>query len=481
MYNYLIKRMVAICLFVCSLAVSYAQKNTISDLKSQLRGRVADTVRVELLRKLSKQIETLKPDSALLFAQQGLSLAQKISYKKGEADCLDRLGVVLWENGKYDRALSRVIESLKLREQNNDRSGQLISLNDIGIIYADQHDYKKALEYDFKAKAIAEQLHNKRNRSIILSNIGNCYINRSKVDSTLIDSALNYEMQAYQIQQALNDKDALPNTLSILGDIHFKMGHSALALEYYRLSAASAIKNNDQIGLADTYNSIAALYKKSAGADSSVFYAEQALNAAKKSMYPEGIYNASNLLTKVYQGKNEHLELLYFKIAVAAKDSLFNAEKVKQMQTISFNEAARQQEIAEEKHREAEQRIINLQLIGIALFIPFFFLVLLLMSKSRTHRKVIDFMSGLSLLLVFEFITLFIHPFVQRISNHLPVLELGILVALAAVLVPLHHKMTHWLREKLTHIAQRQPTKDTRKPVIAETAHTKHHKAKSYF
>src|SRR6185437_5572428 len=476
MHHYLTKRIVGTCFFVCILIAAYAQKNTTSALRSQLQERIPDTARVELLRKLSMQIQSVKPDSALLFAQQGLSLAQKIGYKKGEADCLDRLGVVLWKNGKYDRALSCAIGSLKIREENKDRAGQLISLNDIGIIYADQHDYKRALQYDFKAKAIADQLHNKRNKSIILSNIGNCYIKLKE-----IDSALSFEMQLYEIQQALNDKDALPNTLSILGDINInpKIGHVALALEYYRLSAGLAIKNNDPIGLADTYNSIAALYKKSSNADSSVYYARQALNASQKVMYPEGIYHASNLLTQIYQGKNEHLELLYFKIAATAKDSLFSAEKVKQMQTLSFNEAARQQEIAEQQHRESEQRIINLQLIGIALFIPFFFLVMLLLIISRPHRRVIDFMSGLSLLLVFEFITLFIHPFVQRISNHLPVLELGILVALAAVLVPLHHKMTHWLREKLAHIAQHhQPNQ-----VIPEVKHEhKSRKAhKSYF
>src|SRR6185312_9111635 len=474
MHHYLTKRIVGTCLFVCILMAVYAQKKEISALRSQLQERIPDTARVELLRKLSMQIQSVKPDSALLFAQQGLSLAQKIGYKKGEADCLDRLGVVLWKNGKYDRALSCAIGSLKIREENKDRAGQLISLNDIGIIYADQNDYNRALQYDFKAKAIADQLHNKRNKSIILSNIGHCYIKLNR-----IDSALSFEMQAYEIQQALNDKDALPNTLSILGDINFQMTHVALALEYYRLSAGLAIKNNDQIGLADTYNSIAALYKKSSNADSSVYYAKQALSASQKVMHPEGILNASSVLAQIYQGKNEHLELLYFKIAAAAKDSLFSAEKVKEMQTLSFNEAARQQEIAEEQHRESEQRIINLQLIGIALFIPFFFLALLLMSKSRTHRRVIDFMSGLSLLLVFEFITLFIHPFVQRISNHLPVLELGILVALAAVLVPLHHKMTHWLREKLAHIAQHHQPNQIIPEVKHEPKSRKTHK--SYF
>ncbi len=134
---------------------------------------------------------------------------------------------------------------------------------------------------------------------------------------------------------------------------------------------------------------------------------------------------------------------------------LFNAEKIKQVQNLSFNEASRQQEIAEEKRIESENRIINLQLIGIAIFIPSFFLLLLVLSKSKTNRKVIEYMGVLSLLLVFEFLTLFIHPFVMHISNHLPIIELVILVSLAAVLVPMHHQLTHWLREKLVHAHER--------------------------
>jgi tetratricopeptide (TPR) repeat protein len=469
MQSHGIKKLACTCLFMCMLKVSFAQKDAPNVLRKQLSAVLPDTTRVELLRKLSMQIQSLRPDSALFYARQALVLAQKINFKKGEAECLDRQGVVLWKNGKYDQALLSVLNSLKIREEINDRQGQLISLNDIGIIYTDQSDYAKALWYHFKARNIAQSLDKKRNLGIILSNIGNCYIKLGK-----IDSALDFEMRAYEIQHMLNDQQSLPNTLSILGDIYLKMGHQSLAIDYYRLSVLSAIKNNDQTGLADTYNSIATLYSKSGKSDSAIYYATHALTAAQAGMYPEGVYNAGNLLTHIYQGKNEHLEMVYLKTAMAAKDSMFNAEKIKQVQVLSFNEASRQQEIADEKHREADSRIINLQLIGIAIFIPFFFLALLLLSKSRTHRRVIDFMSGLSLLLVFEFITLFIHPFVQRISNHLPILELGILVSLAAVLVPMHHKATQWLREKLVHIATHHSAHADAKPEVAITKTTKH-------
>ena len=67
----------------------------------------------------------------------------------------------------------------------------------------------------------------------------------------------------------------------------------------------------------------------------------------------------------------------------------------------------------------------------------------------------IDFMGVLSLLLAFEFITLLIHPLIEKFTNHAPVLELIILVVLAAILIPLHHQLTRWLKAKLSgHVKQ---------------------------
>jgi tetratricopeptide (TPR) repeat protein len=444
-----IKSVVYTCLLLCLSTIAYSQEKNVTWFKSGISGDINDTTRVEQLRLRSLQLQPTRPDSALIYAQRGLKLAQKLDYKKGQGNCLNRLGVLLWKNGKYDRALFYLLGSLKIREEILDRQGQLKSLNDIGIIYFDQKDYNKALVYQNKAKNIAGALHDKKRFGVILSNIGNSYIKLNK-----IDSAMSFEMQAYQIQRSLNDQGSLPNTVSILGDINDSIGHAALALDYYRLGLFYAGKNKDQTQLADTYNSIGLLYKKLGRTDSGTFYASKGLDAAKNVGYTEGIYTASNMLTQIYRSKNEHLELLYLKTAIAAKDSMFNANNVKQVQLLSFNEASRQQDILDEKQREADERIVNLQLIGIALFIPVFFVVLLLLSKSRTHRKVIEFMSVISLLLVFEFITLFIHPFVQRISNHMPVLELLILVVLASLLIPLHHNLTHWLREKLVHMKQ---------------------------
>jgi Ca2+/Na+ antiporter len=84
--------------------------------------------------------------------------------------------------------------------------------------------------------------------------------------------------------------------------------------------------------------------------------------------------------------------------------------------------------------------------LGILTFIITF---LLLSRRHITHIKLIQLLAVVSLLLVFEFLTLLLHPFLECITHHSPVLMLLALVCIAALLVPLHHKLEKWATHKL--------------------------------
>ena len=51
----------------------------------------------------------------------------------------------------------------------------------------------------------------------------------------------------------------------------------------------------------------------------------------------------------------------------------------------------------------------------------------------------------MGLLAVFEFINLFIHPYLSRVTNDSPVLMLLVLIAIGALLIPLHHRLEKWI------------------------------------
>ena len=71
-------------------------------------------------------------------------------------------------------------------------------------------------------------------------------------------------------------------------------------------------------------------------------------------------------------------------------------------------------------------------------------------TNQAEHRGTSRATGILGLLIIFEFINLFIHPFLERVTHHSPVLMLLSLVFLASLLIPLHHIMEKWIKEKMT-------------------------------
>ena len=120
-------------------------------------------------------------------------------------------------------------------------------------------------------------------------------------------------------------------------------------------------------------------------------------------------------------------------------------------------------DIAEQKRKDAEARKRNLELAGIAIFIPSFFFIVLILGKRKVKSRTVDFLGVLSLLFLFEFIVLLIHPYIGSWTHESQIGMLLILVAIAVILVPLHHRLEKWMKEKLTTKA-----KTKLQPEIAE-------------
>ena len=143
---------------------------------------------------------------------------------------------------------------------------------------------------------------------------------------------------------------------------------------------------------------------------------------------------------------NSDSALKYLLVYTNAKDSAQSKEKIQKLQSLGFEEELRQKELAVEKKNAAEERKNNLQYAAIAIGLITFIILFLVLSRSIiVKQKFIEFFAILGLLAVFEFINLFIHPYLANITNHSPVLMLIILIAIGALLIPLHHKLEKWI------------------------------------
>ena len=116
-----------------------------------------------------------------------------------------------------------------------------------------------------------------------------------------------------------------------------------------------------------------------------------------------------------------------------------------EVKNLTINEQERQKAIAEKQKQEEEQRKENIQYAIIALGLVISIMLFLLLSRCIiANERLIKLLGVLSLLILFEFLNLVLHPFLQKITNNTPVLMLMALVAIAAILVPLHHRLEQW-------------------------------------
>jgi hypothetical protein len=65
------------------------------------------------------------------------------------------------------------------------------------------------------------------------------------------------------------------------------------------------------------------------------------------------------------------------------------------------------------------------------------------------NQRLIRFLGVISLLIVFEFLNLLLHPWLRAVTHHSPILMLLSMVCVAALLVPLHHRLEHRITHKM--------------------------------
>ena len=156
-------------------------------------------------------------------------------------------------------------------------------------------------------------------------------------------------------------------------------------------------------------------------------------------------------LQKVYGALKQHDSAYYYAgLELAYRDSLFNQENINAVNAISFNEDIRQKEETIKKSAEALERKHNLQYAAITLGLVGLLIGFFLLSNTViVNQRLIQFLGVLSLLIVFEFINLLLHPFIGTITHHSPLLMLLFMVCIAALLIPIHHKLEHWITHKM--------------------------------
>ena len=349
--------------------------------------------------------------------------------------------------GNNARALEYYIKKLKLEETRNSPYNLASATMNIGIVYVYEEEYDKALFYLRRADSLITANQITSLEYGINLNIGDAF---DKQNST--DSAFLYFSKAQSLALKMKDLNRVGMAMTGLGHSYLKQHNYKKSLLYYTTGLSYLKGDNNEDIVCESSLGLAELYQKLNNNDSSIWYANYCFTIALKAGFQSRQLDAANFLADLYSKMKSYNDsaFVYIKQSKSISDDINSKQKIRESQIISINEQLRQEEVVANIIKLKKERAQQLQLSLIGLFIPILFVITLLMSRVKVHVRIVRFLGILSLLILFEYLTLLLHPLVVEFTHHKPFFELLIFVTIASLLIPAHHRIEHWLIDKLT-------------------------------
>ncbi len=347
--------------------------------------------------------------------------------------------------GNQVKSLEYGIKANQVAEQSKNERLKTFGKAMLALSYLTMGDFDKAVSYNKGAIEAGSKYEPDIISVCAVNDMGTIYLAMNKVDSALI-----YTQKAYELAIKTGINYWLTSTYLQFGSIHAAMKNSTLALSYWKLALDESTRIKSPKFASIAYAAMADYFYANNQKDSAKYYATMAISSVKNTAFQTLSVGPAKLLLNIYRGANLDSAFKYSEIYRTANDTLYNIKALQQAQLISVEEESRQGQLKLEEEQASEKQKENLQYTFIALGIVAFFMLFIIFSRKHiTNTKVIEFLSVVSLLIVFEFLNLLVHPFLEKITHHSPLLMLLALVALAAMLIPLHHKLEHWAVNKL--------------------------------
>ena len=155
---------VFLTLALCAGYQADAQKKKpveiVDSLLTKMKTTGDDTVKVWILVRLAQTYLSIHPATGVPYAYQGLALANKIGWKKGQSISENAIGLTIGDSGNNKEALVHYLRAYQINTSINNRQGMLNNLRNIGRVYERQGQYQVSIEYDLKALKLAREMNN---------------------------------------------------------------------------------------------------------------------------------------------------------------------------------------------------------------------------------------------------------------------------------------------------------------------------------
>lgn len=427
-------------------------------------------------------------EKALSYATQAFSLISTLSDDSLLAEAHNTYGRVYMAKNENILALRNFLNALRIAEDIKINSLIRNCYVNLSNFYAAIDDYDRAIDYMDKANKILDQIDEKNvpYQKVIYTNfIGNLYAQKKNYDiaisyfersirmadslkfSTLkipgYVSLLNQYLRIDEPQKALvylnspagdNLKNYLANfgMASVIdqayGVIYSDMGRFDSARIYLEKATPmfeNSTNENSKVGF---YGQLASFYRKSGDKKNAIDYYQKVIAISEKNGLLENVKKSSQMLDSLYmESGNFTLSGQYKAQYYRYKDSIETLKREKELTQVEAEDEEQRLIKAAKEAEELKRRRNNIQYLGIVIGIIGLFVALVILGMFKVSAGLIKAIGFFVFLMFFEFIFLVFKKNIYSITHGEPMKDLAFMIALAALLVPLHH----WLEHKVLH------------------------------
>ena len=286
-----------------SFLVAGAQIYRIDSLRAELVKPMHDTSRVRLLGALTNVYNHTDPDSALVFAQQMINLAQKIKYPYGEALGFALTATTMDRIGNWSKSYEMALNCLRLAEKLEYGKAQLMSMayTQMGLIEGQNEKPREALSHLWQARYWALKTGNKE------TNFFQIYSHMAYVffKTPYADSMRFYASKGYQQSLQSNNEIFKPFAINMLARSYYKTGDILLSKQFLYAGIAKAKQVNHLFQQIGNTVALSQLFLKYGNPDSAIYYANIAYSISSTHHFAPFYMEAATILMQCYEKKNQ--------------------------------------------------------------------------------------------------------------------------------------------------------------------------------
>jgi two-component system, NarL family, sensor kinase len=337
--------------------------HVIDSLRNVINSNITPAKKIQAYVLLTGRLGTVSFNETIKVGEQGLQIAIEQNDSTAYAQLNHYMGSAYYFKGDYEKAASLYYSSLGIFERRNKQKEQATVLNDIAKLFRKTRDLSRAAASYEKALNVFTALKDSSGIQMIYNESGVVYEYQGNYNE-----ALKRYKASLNIASLLHDEAGKSWCYNFMAGVYLLQNKYEEAQDYNLRALAIRQKLKDTFAISLSYSDLGNLYSSWGMYDRAEYYFDLSNFIADKMSFKELVSNNYQSMSQLANSMGKYKEAFeYFKWHTQLKDSIFNAQKTRQIEEIStiYETTKKEKQIQEQQHTIRKRNQLLFGAIGL--------------------------------------------------------------------------------------------------------------------